>query len=199
MSEIQDAVGETIESAAHSRFNSIVALLVALTATLMAICNIKDGNIVQAMALEQSKSVDAWSYYQSKSTKQNIAEAALEQVRLESAILAAQSAAAPQALADAASRYAAEVERYDREKTEIRSEAEGHAANYERLNVLDDQFDFAEAFLTVAIALDGIAVLTRKRWLLGFAILLTALGLAFGVSGFTGGSFHPAWLARLLG
>jgi hypothetical protein len=47
--------------------------------------------------------------------------------------------------------------------------------------VLDDQFDFAEAFLTVAIALDGIAVLTRKRWLLGFAILLTALGLAFGV------------------
>ena len=192
-------MSETIESAAHSRFNSIVALLVALTATLMAICNIKDGNIVQAMALEQSKSVDAWSYYQSKSTKQHIAEAALEQARLQSAILATQGAAAPQALADAAARYSAEVERYDREKTEIKTEAEGHAAQYDRLNLLDDQFDFAEAFLTVAIALDGIAVLTRKRWLLGFAILLTALGLVFGVSGFTGGSFHPAWLARLLG
>ncbi len=199
MSEIEDAVGETLESAAQSRFNSIVALLVALTATLMAICNIKDGNIVQAMAQEQSKSVDAWSYYQSKSTKQHIAEAALEQVQLQRAILEGQGAAVPPAIAEAATRYTAEVARYDREKAQIKGEAEGHAAEYDRLNLHDDQFDFAEACLTVAIALDGIAVLTRKRWLLGFAILLTVLGIAFGVSGFIGGSFHPAWLARLLG
>jgi hypothetical protein len=132
VSEIQDAVGETIESAAHSRFNSI-------DGTPGRVDRDPDGDLQhqgrQHRAGDGARAVeerDAWSYYQSKSTKQNIAEAALEQVRLESAILAAQSAAAPQALADAASRYAAEVERYDREKTEIRSEAEGHAANYER-------------------------------------------------------------------
>ena len=40
----------------------------------MAIDNVKDGNIGQAMAQAQAKSVDAWSYYQAKGVKQNLAE-----------------------------------------------------------------------------------------------------------------------------
>lgn len=199
MPEIQDATAASLEAAAQSRFTSIIALLVALTATAMALCNIKDGNIVQAMAQAQGKGVDAWSYYQSKSTKQNIAEAALEQVRLQQAVLAGQGTPVPAALADAATRYAAAAERYGKEKAEIKAEAEGYGAEYDRLNLHDDQFDFAEACFTVAIALYGVAALTGKRRLLGFAVVLSAIGFAFGASGFAGGSLHPAWLARLLG
>jgi len=39
---------------------------VAVAATFMALCNVKDGNIVQAMAQAQANSVDAWAYYQAK-------------------------------------------------------------------------------------------------------------------------------------
>src|ERR1041385_6554962 len=63
----------------ESPLNNIVAVLVAVTATFMALCNIKDGNITQAMQQAQSGAVDQWSYYQSKSTKQNLAEAMLDQ------------------------------------------------------------------------------------------------------------------------
>lgn len=199
MGDIQDVAAESIESAEHSRFTSVIALLVALTATVMAICNIKDGNIVQAMAQAQSRGVDAWAFYQSKSTKQHIAEAALEQVRLQQEVLAGQGAAAAPALAVAMARYEGEIKRYDKEKAEIKAQAEGFAAEYDRLNFHDDQFDFAEACFTVSIALYGIAALTRKRWLLAFALALTLLGMAFGLSGFAGWSLHPDWLARLLG
>lgn len=61
-----------------------------------------------------------------------------------------------------------------------------------------NQFDMAEATLSVAIALAGVTALTRKRWLLGLALLFAAFGGVLGVAGFMGFSLHPDALARLL-
>jgi hypothetical protein len=63
----------------------------------------------------------------------------------------------------------------------------------------DDQFDAAEACLSIAIALFGVTALTQKRWLLGLGIGFASLGLALGLSGFLGLNFHPNFLARILG
>ncbi len=49
----------------------------------MALCNVKDGNIVQSMQQAQAKSLDSWSYFQAKSTKQAIAENSLELLKLQ--------------------------------------------------------------------------------------------------------------------
>src|SRR5437763_10235743 len=79
-------MSDIVEAAAagrESRLNGIVALSVAIIATMMALGNIKDGNIGQAMAQAQSSAVDTWAQYQSKSTKQNIAEATLVQIMLQ--------------------------------------------------------------------------------------------------------------------
>src|SRR6476661_9874013 len=78
MNEINDTIQETVEEAGKSRINSKVAIFVAITATFMALCNVKDGNIVQAMDQAQAHSIDAWSYFQAKSTKQALAENTLE-------------------------------------------------------------------------------------------------------------------------
>jgi len=67
MSEVEGAVKETIERQPEWPLNSWIAGLVAVVATFMAVGNIKDGNIVQAMQQSQAKSVDSWSYYQAKS------------------------------------------------------------------------------------------------------------------------------------
>jgi len=61
--------------------NTTIAILVAVAASFVALCNVKDGNIVQAMAQAQANSVDAWSYYQAKSTKQHIAEGMIDEDR----------------------------------------------------------------------------------------------------------------------
>ena len=47
MSEIADTINDAVEHASESRLNSIIAALVAIAATFMALCNVKDGNIVQ--------------------------------------------------------------------------------------------------------------------------------------------------------
>ena len=198
MSEVEDAAKEAIETR-DGGLNSLVAALVAVTATLMAVGNIKDGNVVQAMTQAQARAVDTWSFYQAKSTKQHIAENSGEAIRLRLETEESLSAAARAHLAAAASRYETASRRYAAEKEELRAKAEGLEKEYERLNVRDDQFDMAEACLTVAIAMYGISALTRKRWLFLFGFGLTLAGLAFTISGFAGFSLHPDWLAKLLG
>ncbi len=83
MSDINETIQEPLAHAHESGINSVVAILVALAATFMAICNIKDGNIVQAMSQAQANGIDAWSYFQAKSTKQSIAENTLEILKLQ--------------------------------------------------------------------------------------------------------------------
>src|SRR5436853_7021948 len=83
MSDISETIQQPVEEAGKSKINSRVALFVAITATFMAICNVKDGNIVQAMSQAQAHAIDAWSYFQAKSTKQAIAENTLELLKLQ--------------------------------------------------------------------------------------------------------------------
>src|SRR4030095_15498333 len=95
MGELDEKVTEAAERGQGHVLNSIVAVMVALAATAMSIDNVKDGNVEPAMAQAQAKAVDTWSYYQAKSTKQNLAEATLDQLETMRAIkMAATSAAA---------------------------------------------------------------------------------------------------------
>src|SRR5262245_44576701 len=81
MGELDEQINEAVDKASEGgRLNSTVAILVALAATCMALDNVKDGNIGQAMTQAQSKAVDSWSYYQAKSMKQNLAESTLDEL-----------------------------------------------------------------------------------------------------------------------
>jgi hypothetical protein len=83
MSDIVETIQEPIEHADKSFINSRVALFVAITATFMALCNVKDGNIVQAMSQAQAHAIDAWSYFQAKTTKQSFVDNTLEFIKLQ--------------------------------------------------------------------------------------------------------------------
>jgi len=197
MGELDEAVGGAIDAGRDSRLNSIIAALVAIAATLMALDNIKDGNVTQAMAQAQAHAVDAWSYYQAKSTKQNIAEATVDQLQ---ALRAAPANAASAADLDRKiASYQGQVARYEKEKNDVKAQAEGYQSEYDRLNLHDDQFDLSDAGFSVAIALLGVTALTRKRWLLGVAGVFLFVGVLFALAGFFGWSLHPdrlmSWLS----
>ena len=194
MSDISDAVNEAVELARESRLNSAIALFVALTATFMALSGVKAGNLGQGMAEAQANMVNSWSYYQAKSTKQNLAEATLAQLSVQRAGMPAMAAV----LDPQITKYEANIARYEKEKNEIRVQAEGYQKTYSALNVHDDQFDLSDAALSVAIALFGITALTQKRALLVFAILFMAFGLVFGLAGFFQWDLHPEVLTNLL-
>jgi len=199
MGEIDAAVSETLEKLRESRLNTIVAVFVALSATFMALNNVKDGNIVQAMAQAQANSVDSWAYYQAKGTKQNLAISAREQIELTRDITPNAPPEVRAVLDKRIAEYTALEKKYESEKEEIKKQAEGFHKQYDDLNVHDDQFDMAEALLSVGIALFGITALTRKSWLLVMAIGFAACGIMLGFAGFLGWSVHPDWLASWLG
>jgi hypothetical protein len=192
---IDDTVQEAIEKGRESRLNGAVAIVVALTATFMALCNVKDGNIGQAMAQAQAQAVDTWSYYQAKSTRQSLAEATVEQLR------AMRMIAAPESRAEidrSISDFTARAQRYEHEKNDIKAQAEQYQKTYADLNTHDDQFDLSEAALSLAIALCGVTALTRKRWLLYVAIVFVLFGVFFGIAGFASWSVHPDRLMNWL-
>jgi hypothetical protein len=195
MSEMSDAVNEAVEKARESKLNTIIAACVAVIATFMSLCNVKAGNIAQQMQTAQAEAVDEWAYYQSKSTKENIAQEATDQLALE------RDMAAPelrQKFDDAIAKQQAQTKRYEKEKDDIKAKAESYEAEHAALDVHNDQFDMAEALLSVAIALFGVTALTQKRWMLGVAGVFSVFGCFMGVAGFAKLAFHPEWLARFL-
>ena len=199
MSDIADSAQETIEGAERSKLNSAVAVLVAISATFVALCNVKDGNVVQAMAQAQAGAVDQWAYYQSKSTKQHIAETTADQLTVQRDIAVNPSPEARKLLDAKILEYENDAKKYDHDKTEIKAQADALAHQYDALNVHDDQFDMSEACSSVGIALMGVTALTQKRWLFGFASCFALFGMLFGLAGFCGWNLHPDWLAKLLG
>src|SRR5438270_6298387 len=89
------------EGAAHSRLNSRVAITVAILATFMGICKVKDDNIVQAMQQAQANKLDHWAFYQARNIREEIAKSTVVQLRL----AAGASKSAQAAYADTIQRY----------------------------------------------------------------------------------------------
>src|SRR2546423_13978934 len=73
---------------ARARLNTWVAISVALLATFMGICKVKDDNIVQAMQQAQADKIVNYSWYQARNIREEVARATAAQ-------LTAQLAAAP--------------------------------------------------------------------------------------------------------
>src|SRR4029077_8558396 len=165
--ELGEKIHEAMEHGNEGgRLGTTVALLVALTATFMAVSSVKDRNITLRMNQAQAKAIDTWNYYQAKSMKQNLAEATLDEL---GALRSTASGAAGERVDKRIVNYEKQVARYEHEKGEVKEEAEGYEKRYEALNQQHDLFDLSDAGMSVAIALLGVTALTRKKWLLGVA------------------------------
>lgn len=198
MADIADLVKDAVEVGGESRLNAAIAVLVSITASFIAVCNIKDGNIGQAMAQAQANAVDAWAYYQAKGTKQNLAESVVDELTVQRDLLPVESLESRALLDRKIAEYSARAKLYESEKATIKQNAEGFQKEYDRLNFNDDQFDMADATLSLGIALLGVTALTRKRWLFAVGAAFALLGMALGVSGFLGYGLHPDALAKFL-
>ena len=182
--------------AKDKRLNRMVALTVVVLSIVMGLGQVKDGNIGQAMAQAQSNAVDRWGEYQATKTKLHIDETALAQNRF-LASLGGSTIAAPTS-AEAA-RLTGEIAKYEREIPSLRKEAEGFQAQYDALNVHDDQFDASDAFLSIAISIAAVAALTDSFLALVGGWGFGAMGLLMSAAGFFGWSLHSALMSRLLG
>ena len=68
---------------ARNQLNTLVAISVALLATFMGICKVKDDNIVQAMQQAQANKIDNYSWYQARNIREDIARATVTQLTVQ--------------------------------------------------------------------------------------------------------------------
>jgi len=179
----------------RSRLISRVAITVALLATFLGVCKVKDDNIVQAMQQAQADKLDHWNFYQARNIRQEVAAAALTQLKLG-------AAAAPPAQQES---YRAAIASYEalaadqaKKKEELRLQAEQDQKTYDALNYRDDQFDLSDTLIALAISLLALTALTHKSWLYWLALVATVGGVVMGLAGLLGWHLHPDSISRLL-
>ena len=158
-------------------FSGQIAVMTAVLATVGAVFAYM-GGATQAnaglyknnAAIKKTEASNQWNYYQAKSSKQNLSELAV-------AIVAD----------DKKAQYQAEVERYKKEKAEIKNAAdklEVEAKDWDQKS--DDQMHLhhrwaqATTALQISIALAAIALLTRRKWLEWGMFGVAAIGVALG-------------------
>ena len=191
---------ELLESAKTEKnrlawLNPAVAITVALLATFMGICKVKDDNIVQGMQQAQADKIDHWAFYQARNIREEIAKATLVQLKIQA--LAATPAQQP-LYQEQINSYAILAKEQAAKKEDLKAQAEADQKTYDALNFRDDQFDLSDASIAIAIALLAVASLTQLPWLFAIALVPSVFGIAMGVAGLAGLGLHPQTLIRLL-
>lgn len=175
--------------------NPAVAITVALLATFMGICKVKDDNIVQAMQQAQAEKLDHWQFYQARNIREEIAKSTLMQLKL-------QARSAPAATLPAIQEQIAVYENLAKDqsqkKDELKQQAVKDQGTYDSLNFRDDQFDLSDAAIAIAISLLAVSSLTQLSWLYLLALFPSGFGVVMGLSGLVGWGFHPDALIKLL-
>ena len=168
----------------NPRLNAWIAITVLCFSVCMGIAKIKDDNIVQAMQQYKADIVDTWNEYQAKSIKLHIDEQTLLMAALQTDT---PNAVAAKQLAD----IQAEVTHYKQRLPAFQATAKDKQKAFDALSYRDDQFDLADALLSISLAIAGIAALTGTFWLLVTCWGFGLTGFSFVVAGFMGLPWHP--------
>ncbi|HWA83829.1 MAG TPA: DUF4337 family protein, partial [Fimbriimonadaceae bacterium] len=121
---------------AKSTLNAMVAVTIALLATFMGICKVKDDNIVQAMQQAQAHSIDYWATEHAKGTEAKVYDAAATELEL--------SASDNPKAHDAIERFRQGQAKESKDKEDWQKKAQDADKDYDDLNYRDDQFDLSD-------------------------------------------------------
>ena len=158
-------------------FAGRIAVLIAVLATLgtlfafLGTSSHNDASLYKTQAaMEKTSAANAWSHYQAKSSRQNLAELAATLPGVDGV------------------RYRDQAERYREEKDVIRREAERWEAASSESNrrseeALHRQRQWAAASVAqqIAISLAAVTLLARRTWLLTLTGAVAAFGITLGL------------------
>lgn len=151
-------------------FTAVIATVGAIFSYMAGATQANAGLYKNNAAIKKTEASNQWNYYQSKSTKQSLAEVSRD-------LSPAEKQAA----------YQAKVDRYEKEKKEIETDArklEAQAVAWDERSEREmhqhHRWAQATTALQVSIALAAIALLTKKKWLEWGMFALGAVGVVTG-------------------
>jgi hypothetical protein len=152
-------------------FTAIIATFGALFAYLGGATQANAGLFKNNAAIKKTEASNQWNYFQAKSTKQALAEVSRDLSPPDKQPL-----------------YQAKVDRYEKEKKDIETQArqlEAQATEWDERSEaqMHQHHRWAQATtaLQVSIALAAIVLLTRKKWLEWCMFGVAAVGLGVGL------------------
>ncbi len=152
-------------------FTAVIATVGALFGYMGGATQANAGLYKNNAAIKKTEASNQWNYFQSKSTKQSLAELARD--------------LAPQ---DRKEFYQGKIDRYDKEKNEIKVvadklEADATEWDHQSDEQMHQHHRWAQSttVLQVSIALAAIALLTKKKWLEKAMFAAGGAGLVVGV------------------
>jgi hypothetical protein len=154
-------------------FTAVIATIGAIFAYMGGATQANAGLYKNNAAIKKTEASNQWNYFQSKSTKQSLAEVSRD--------LAPNPADRE--------KYQAKIDRYEKEKKEIEAEArklEAQSTDWDQKSdaQMHQHHRWAQATtaLQVSIALAAIALLTKKKWLEWGMFGMGAAGVLVGIA-----------------
>lgn len=160
-----------------------LALMTVILAVCATLSTFKGGGYSTRSVITQAQASDQWAYYQAKSTKQNLYEVQLNQLKLQSLTLP-DDPSVKDAYKQKADDYESKIARYEKERKDIQAAAQKLEADRDDAQKHGKPFGFAVIFLQVSILLNSIAGLmkTKRIWHLSLPVGLA--GVVFFANGF---------------
>ena len=150
-----------------NRWSLYLAVSTALMAVLAAISSLEAGHHSNEAMIAQINSTDKWAYYEAKGIKSEITENMMQNSK-----------------GDDSAKLAEKIVKYKKEQEEISKSAKEFEEESSKNLSVYKTFAMAVTFFQVAIAISAVSILTRKRFLWYFSLLLSLAGMWQLVMGF---------------
>jgi hypothetical protein len=160
---------------------ALTTIIFAVAATLSTF---KGGGYSTRSMLSQEQASNKWSYYQSKSLKLYLYETQKDVLELDTKSMKNVEATVIDAYKKKISDYEQSMKRYDKEKADIKKDAEHLESLRDEAQKHSQAFGMAVIFLQISILISSIAALIKKRYLWLIGIGVGAVGLIYFINGF---------------
>ena len=164
-------------------FRKLAGIYLGVVALLLAIASLGGGAATKEMLSANIHASDTYAYYQAKVLRQ-------VQYQVAADFLETAGNGDPQKIAGLVKRYRDTAARYESEpatgdgKKELLVKAHEWEARRDVAATRDPNFEFAEAFLQIAIVIGSVSIVAASRWLLGLSATAAVCGLALTLNGF---------------
>jgi hypothetical protein len=171
-----------LELKMESRLSAYVALTVVIISVFMAMCKLRDENLVDGMVHADMQTVDTWSEYQAERIKLHGNENEAASLKIQSAIAGVDQAA----VAAQIQHLQSKADGYQKSSDELKKAAVAFEKSYAQKETTHAEFDVVDAFCAITLALAAVAALADYILLLYASWVAGAIAAIIGVSALAG-------------
>jgi hypothetical protein len=160
---------------------ALTTIIFAVAATLSTF---KGGGYSTKSMLSQEQASNKWSYFEGKSLKLYLHETQKDVMELDTKRIKKEDVSVLNAYQTKIAEYDKSMKRYEKEKAEIKKDAEHLESLRDEAQKHSQAFGMAVIFLQISILISSIAALIKRKYLWEIGIAVGAVGLIYFLNGF---------------